>query len=103
MIQNNFNRWNLWNQNDRPLNYEKFYQICLDNNTVPFGKMEFATKVGLILTGSHTFPELDHVAAYSAMVQDTEANTQRINDDTAKMNLTGATVVTTCCGGGTVR
>lgn len=104
MIQNNFNRWNLWNQNGRPLDYEKFYQICIDNNTVPFNRLEFATKVGLILTGSHTFPEMDHVAAYQAMLQDKESNLQRIENDTKALSLSGVTVVSaSCCGGGEVR
>lgn len=105
MLINNKARWNVWEGLNFTINYDQFYQACVDNGLQPMTAIDFATKVGLVAVGREIYPDLPLEDAYKQMVMDMDKNAARIAATITEMKAAGIALeeAASCCGGGKER
>lgn len=98
MLQNNTQRFNIWDKLNNKFNCKSFKEACLAAKAPEMDCLEFANKVGLMMCGKETYPDLDIISAYIKYVSENQL-TQTVNGG----NATSPPVPCGSCGGGQVR
>lgn len=123
MLQNNGARLNVWKELENPFDYAAFSAKCAEQNVTPMSNVDFAQKVGMLLSARSAYPSLEIEQAYVMFVQESmttgsagwksgivevrpNGNTTYseapidISSDLFKSLSQGGT---SCCGGGSIK
>lgn len=95
-----FNRWEIWEKYNEPLNYEVFFNACVAEGVLPPSIGNFAREVGKVVIAKVNYPELSSKDALAAMAS-AELDTQRRAIETITP-MTAPEGGYSCCGGGPI-
>ena len=70
MLQNNGARLNIWKELSDPFDYQSFVTKCAEQNVTPMSNVDFAQKVGMLMSAKALYPNLDIAQAYVMFVQE---------------------------------
>lgn len=102
MLNNNNQRWTIWQEAGRTLDYHVFAQACLAQGVEPLTCMRFAHLAGQALVGAATLPNLEPLDAFRMLPESSWSMDDRYIAKPVHPTpeeLFGPS----CCGGGAIR
>lgn len=100
-MANNWQRLNIWLNQEDKFNYEQHIQGCREADCAALPPLEFAQKAGMISCAMEAFPELPVAEAYLAFIQKNQIAFTPPQLQAPPPIQLGETKG--CCGGGQVR
>lgn len=120
MLQKNGARLNIWKELNNPFDYQSFVNKCVEQNVTPMSNVDFAQKVGMLLSAKSLYPNLELEQAYIMFVQENmsigaagaqsgitnvrpNGHTIYVESNNISKDLFTQLGDKPCCGGGQVR